>query len=170
MTDCEFEALADEGREQSGQEWAIERLVDMDDWQDWLCGQAKKRKSPAQFVDWLYAFREVLDSYDPEVGPEVSDRAGECRIDEGTFCVHWVGESCTLGNTDQFRFLNALAKCPERYHSHAWINEQMARGESEKLAHIKSRLCSVLRGAKMSELAKCIKADIDHYGLFFQRP
>lgn len=146
------------------------RPVDSPERIEWLCDTASKRLSPAQFSAWLRLWRQILDSSDPEVDAETLQRSRSLRVDDTTYTVHWAGKICDLGNTFLFHLMKHLESSTDQFHTFATLNERMGRGSDEKLAHIKSRLCCALHKAEMPDLAKCIKCQPGHYGLFFQPP
>ena len=180
MSVDEFDLQYQEYQEQFGKDWAIESLVDMPlgivgptenpEWMEWLCDTASKRLSPAQFAAWLRSWRQILDSSDPEVDAETLEPSRSSRVDDTTFTVHWAGKTCELGNTVLFRLMEKLASSTGRFRTFAALNDEMGRDNDEKFAAPKSRLCRALQKAEMPDLAKCIKMETGHYGLFVQPP
>ncbi len=87
-------------------------------------------------------------------------------VDEATFSVRWWGKTCKLGNKQQFRLIQELAKAPNTFLTFATLAERIGRRSDDKIADVKKRLIDALENAGMSGLAKCIHTQTGYYGLF----
>ena len=92
-------------------------------------------------------------------------------LDGDTFTVTWKNKTLFLGDTFGFKFLERLARCPNRYITHAdflekiWEVDEFA--DTDCLRSVVKRLRVTLRRGGMGKLADAILGYHGHYVLDF---
>lgn len=71
-----------------------------------------------------------------------------------------------MGNTRQFRLIEALDKSRKVFLAFATLADRMGGDALDDIRTVKCRLVKELRDADMAELTACIKTQDGHYGLF----
>jgi len=94
-------------------------------------------------------------------------------LDDSTFSVIWKNKTVFLGNTLGFKLLERLARCPNRYVTHADFLEKIWEDELASINRLRTvvrRLRVILREGGMGELADAILGYHGHYVLDFSAP
>ena len=93
-------------------------------------------------------------------------------IDRSVMCVVYRGQSCFLGNTLMLKFLERLARRPNRYVSYDTLLSEVLNSirEHSSVRSVVKELRAKLRAAGMSRLSDAIDGHVSgHYGLMLDR-
>jgi DNA-binding response OmpR family regulator len=93
-------------------------------------------------------------------------------IDRSVMCVVYRGQSCFLGNTLMLKFLERLARRPNRYVSYDSLLSDVWNSirENSSVRSVVKELRAKLRAAGMSRLSDAIDGHVSgHYGLMLDR-
>ncbi len=89
-------------------------------------------------------------------------------IDRDTFCVHWRGGVCYLGNTLLFRFFERISRSPNKYVSYRALLEDVWGGtrDHSSIRGVAKRLRDRLASHGMAELSASVDGtNPGYYGL-----
>lgn len=98
--------------------------------------------------------------------------SGAPILDRMTFCVHWGGRTCRLGNTLSFKLLERLARRPNQFvHCEVLLQDVWEGCRSrEAVRSVVKMLRQKLNAARMEGLAEAIDGSTaHHYGLMLGR-
>ncbi len=97
---------------------------------------------------------------------------GNALIDRDTFCVHWCGGVCYLGNTLLFRFFERISRSPNKYVSYRSLLDDVWGGprDHSSIRGVVKRLRDRLTSHGMSDLSASVDGtNPGYYGLILSQ-
>jgi 7-cyano-7-deazaguanine synthase in queuosine biosynthesis len=99
--------------------------------------------------------------------PGADQQNGPLVVDQATFKITWQGRGpLEIGNRKEFHLLSFLASSRDQYISHTDLAQRLGKDQLDTVTHIKSRLVKFLKKNGFEDLARRIKSQKGHYGLF----
>lgn len=103
----------------------------------------------------------------PAPSGAADDANGQPELNKSAFSLRWKGRKpLEIGNRKEFHLLDALLTGANRYLAHTDLAQKLGGDELDQIGHVKSRLTKLLKDNGYADLAKGIRTQKGHYGLF----